>query len=493
MTDSTGTPVPAEFSPTAGISAPQHLPPAPAWSRHAIVWQVFPLGFVGAPTLAPQGDPDDPSTPAGALAAEHRLLRLVDWLDYLVGLGCNVLALGPVFASMSHGYDTVDYFRIDPRLGTNEDFETLARQAHARGVRLVLDGVFNHVGKDFPAFAALPQAGPGSEASRLFRLTWPEDWQPGTAPDYERFEGQEWLPALNHAEPAVADMVVEVMKFWLERGADAWRLDAAYAVDPAFWTRVLPRVREHYPEAYFVGEVIHGDYVGITAASGMDSVTQYELWKAVWSSIESRNFYELDWALRRHAEFLRSLVPWTFLGNHDTTRIASQISEPAHLPHAVALLATLPGLPAIYYGDEQGYRGVKEDRLGGDDEIRPPFPATPADMSDLGAPTLRLYQDLVGLRRRLPWLHDADLATLHLDNRLYSLELTGRAGWADAGASDGGPGSVVVVLSLEEHEAWVPTAGHHAVLAASPGSAAPRPEGDGVVLPAHAWAVLGTS
>ena len=111
-------------------------------------------------------------------------------------------------------------------------------------------------------------------------------------------------------------------------------------------------------------------------------------------------------------------------------------------------------------------------------------------MSDLGAPTLRLYQELVGLRRRLPWLHDADLATLHLDNRLYSLELTGRAGQADA---DGGPGSVVVVLSLEEHEAWVPTAGHHAVLAASPGSAAPRPEGDGVVLPAHAWAVLGTS
>ena len=138
--------------------------------------------------------------------------------------------------------------------------------------------VFNHVGIDHPAFAALPQVGPDSRQASMFRLTWPggpEAWTPGTAPDYERFEGQDWLPELNHSCEAVADLVTEVMTHWCERGVDGWRLDAAYAVDPAFWTRVLPRVRRAHPEVYVVGEVIHGDYAAIVAASGMDSVTQY--------------------------------------------------------------------------------------------------------------------------------------------------------------------------------------------------------------------------
>ena len=158
--------------------------PAPSWPRHAVFWHVYPLGFVGAPALAPSGDPDDAASPSAQCSGEHRLLRLTGWLDYLVGLGCNGLALAPVFASMSHGYDTVDYFRIDPRLGTNQDFDILVSAAHERGVKVVLDGVFNHVGKDFPAFAALPASGPASIEAGLFRLTWPggpEAWQPGTA------------------------------------------------------------------------------------------------------------------------------------------------------------------------------------------------------------------------------------------------------------------------------------------------------------------------
>lgn len=460
-------------------------PTPPAWTKQAIVWQVFPLGFTGAPVLAPEGDPADPASPAGALAGEHRLLRLIDWLDYLVELGCNTLALGPIFASMSHGYDTVDYFRIDPRLGTNEDFEALAAAAHQRGVRLILDGVFNHVGKGFPAFAALPGLGPDSPEADFFHLTWPADWSPGTAPDYQRFEGQDWLPVLNHASPAVADLVVEVMEFWLERGADAWRLDAAYAVDPAFWTRVLPRVRERFEDVFFVGEVIHGDYAQIADTSGMDSVTQYELWKAIWSSLETSNFYELTWTLKRHKAMLAHFVPWTFLGNHDTTRIASQLTDPARLPHAIALLLTLPGLPAIYYGDEQAFRGVKEERLGGDDAIRPAFPSSPAELSTLGEGTLRLYQELIALRRRLPWLYRAGLETLHLDNRLLSLSLSAPQ---EQGAEGGREQEIVLVLSLEEHEAWLPTSGRHQVLAAGGGSV--RAERDGVVVPSLGWAVL---
>ena len=462
-------------------------PNEPDWVRHAIAWHVFPLGAVGAPALCPPGDPDDASSPAGAMAAEHRLRRLIPWLDRLIELGCNVLMLGPVFHSMSHGYDTVDHMRLDPRLGTNEDLVALIEAAHARGVRVMLDGVFNHVGIDHPVFAALPQVGPDSRQASMFRLTWPggpEAWTPGTAPDYERFEGQDWLPELNHSCEAVADLVTEVMTHWCERGVDGWRLDAAYAVDPAFWTRVLPRVRRAHPEVYVVGEVIHGDYAAIVAASGMDSVTQYELWQAIWHSLADANFYELDWTLGRNAELLETFVPWTFVGNHDTTRIASQLPDARRLPHALALLMTLPGTPAVYYGDEDGLRAVKEDRLGGDDAIRPELPASPEDRP--AGPVRALHQALIGARRRLPWLHDAEVEALHLDNTVLSLRLRPRRPEGEGAKSP----EAVLVLSLEESEVWLPAAGRSHVLASTHDAPPPRPERDGVVLPPLGWAVL---
>ena len=462
-------------------------PNEPDWVRHAIAWHVFPLGAVGAPALCPPGDPDDASSPAGAMAAEHRLRRLIPWLDRLIELGCNVLMLGPVFHSMSHGYDTVDHMRLDPRLGTNEDLVALIEAAHARGVRVMLDGVFNHVGIDHPAFAALPQVGPDSRQASMFRLTWPggpEAWTPGTAPDYERFEGQDWLPELNHSCEAVADLVTEVMTHWCERGVDGWRLDAAYAVDPAFWTRVLPRVRRAHPEVYVVGEVIHGDYAAIVAASGMDSVTQYELWQAIWHSLADANFYELDWTLGRNAELLETFVPWTFVGNHDTTRIASQLPDARRLPHALALLMALPGTPAVYYGDEDGLRAVKEDRLGGDDAIRPELPASPEDRP--AGPVRALHQALIGARRRLPWLHDAEVEALHLDNTVLSLRLRPRRPEGEGAESP----EAVLVLSLEESEVWLPAAGRSHVLASTHDAPPPRPERDGVVLPPLGWAVL---
>lgn len=474
-----------DAAPAPSSDRPEHR--GPDWSRYAIAWHVFPLGFVGAPALCPPGDPEDPSSPAGAMAGEHRLRRLEPWLDRLVELGCNVLLLGPVFHSMSHGYDSVDYHRLDPRLGTNEDLTDLIEAAHDRGVRVVLDGVFNHVGIDFPAFAALPEAGPYSPEARMFRLSWPggpEAWQPGTAPDYERFEGQDWLPALNHTSDSVAQLVTEVMTSWCDRGVDGWRLDAAYAVDPAFWTRVLPAVRAAHPEVYIVGEVIHGDFAQIVNDSGMDSVTQYELWQAVWHSIADSNFYELDWTLRRNEDLLKTFIPLTFLGNHDTTRIAAAVGDPRRLPHAVVLLATLPGLPSIYYGDEEGMVAVKEERLGGDDAIRPAFPAGPADLTD-GEAVRHLYQELIALRRRAPWLHDGVVETVHLDNRQLTLRVRPRSP-QDGDVVD----ELIIVLSLEETEAWLPTCGRQGVLACAHGAAQPRPDGDGVVLPPMGWAVL---
>ena len=215
--------------------------------------------------------PSAPARPAGA-RGRPPARRIVDWFDYVVELGVSGIALGPVFASPTHGYDTVDHFRVDPRLGDDSDSASCSRSAR-RGLRVLLDGVFNHVGRDFPAFVAAEAGGP--EAA-WFRREHDGGWA--------RFEGHEMLMALNHDEPAVADLVVDVMGHWLAAGADGWRLDAAYAVPPWFWARVLPRVRERFPDSYVVGEVIHGEYAEIVEASGMDAVTQYELWKAIRSA-----------------------------------------------------------------------------------------------------------------------------------------------------------------------------------------------------------------
>jgi cyclomaltodextrinase len=399
------------------------------WVRHAIWWQVYPLGFTGAYPLRDSGSPRHPEDRAPEAAQDqqpHRLRRLVAWLDYAVELGVSGLALGPIFASETHGYDTVDHFRIDPRLGDEGDFDALVAAAHDRGLRVLLDGVFNHVGRGHPA---LPPTGAWSSGRRgepgdEVRSPETAHWFVKQGDDFANFEGHGGLVALNHREPAVADLVTDVLNHWLDRGADGWRMDAAYAVPPQFWATVLPRVRERHPAAYFVGEVIHGDYADFVARSTLDSVTQYELWKAIWSSLNEGNFYELDHALSRHNEFLDGFVPMTFVGNHDVTRLASRLTDERHVALAVAVLMTVGGTPSVYAGDEQGFTGVKEDREHGDDAVRPPFPAEPADLAPYGQPVLQLHQELIGLRRRHPWLHQARTRAVRLANEQYAYEVT---------------------------------------------------------------------
>ena len=281
------------------------------------------------------------------------------------------------------------------------------------------------------------------------------------------------LVALNHDEPAVADHVVDVMGHWLAAGADGWRLDAAYAVPPRFWARVLPRVRERFPDSYVVGEVIHGEYAEIVEASGMDAVTQYELWKAIRSAVEERNLFELDHALGRHNDMLDTFVPLTFVGNHDVTRIASAIHDERHLPHALVTLFTVAGTPSVYYGDEQAFRGTKQERVGGDDAIRPQFPSSPADLSPLGESTYRLHQELIGLRRRHPWLHRARTTTLHLTNMALLYEV--RAG----------DHRLVTALNLDDTPLEHDVAGISGVLAG-----VARLDGSAVTVAPHGWAVL---
>jgi cyclomaltodextrinase len=437
-----------------------------AWARQAVWWHVYPIGFLGAPR---EGDPD--AEPV------HRLPALAGWLDHLVGLGANGLALGPVFASRTHGYDTVDHFRVDPRLGTEDDLVALVEACHARGVRVQLDGVFNHVGREFAAFGEVLRDGPGSPAASWFRI------DPGgrAGPDgfgYADFEGHHELVALNHDEPAVADYVTDVMTYWCDRGVDAWRLDAAYAVPAGFWTPVLGRVREKHPGVWVVGEMIHGDYAQYVERAGLDSVTQYELWKAIWSSVNDRNFFELSYALGRHDALLPTFLPLTFVGNHDVTRIATRITDERHLGHAIAVWLTTPGIPSVYYGDELGWQGRKEDREGGDDAVRPAFPELPGGLPPGGGDSYDLHRTLVSVRRRNQWLEEARLGE--------PLLLTNEALATDVRAGDR---RLVTALNVSDDEVRVPLGTSGLVVLAGEAGL----DGGTAVVPPHRWAVLGSA
>ncbi len=436
------------------------------WETSTIWWQLHPLGFLGA---------EGRRLPPGA-ASIPRLRQLEPWIDYAVALGCTGLALGPIFESETHGYDTVDHRRIDRRLGDDGDVDWLIHLAHDRGLRVLLDGVFNHVGRSFGPLADALARGAASPTARWFRPRRSSSWDDPGGVALRCFEGHRHLVTLDHRQPEVATYVSDVMLHWLDRGIDGWRLDAAYAVPLPFWREVTSRVRTHHPDAWLMGEVIHGDYVAFVTEGGLSSVTQYELWKAIWSALNDANLFELTWALERHDQLLDRFLPATFVGNHDVTRIASRLTDRRHLPHALAVLFTVGGVPSVYAGDEQGALGIKEDREGGDDAIRAPFPDRPDALDPAGWDVYRLHQDLIAVRRGHPWLAWARVEPCDLRD----------AALCYVAAADGDRVAVALSVAAEPVSLQLPE-GAWSLACGAGDAAAGR-----VTLPAHGWAVLTT-
>ena len=248
------------------------------------VWyHVYPLGFLGAELEN-----------IGCGPVIHRLPQLVEWLDYLTELGVTALLLGPIFESETHGYDVVDPYHIDRRLGTEEDLIRLIDECHRRSLRLALDGVFHHVGRGHEHFQDVVARGSKSSWKNWFEIDFGKPGGDGFA--YATFEGHEQLVKLNHANPLVLDWAVDVARYWVDRGVDGFRLDAAYALPPPFVAAFADRVRELGPEVFFVGEVIRGDYVRTVREMHLSTVTQYELWKGIWSSLNDAT--SSSWRMR---------------------------------------------------------------------------------------------------------------------------------------------------------------------------------------------------
>ena len=385
----------------------------PEWARRAIFYNIYPIGFFNAPREN-----------SGRSAAVPRLAALRDYYDHLGGLGVTALYLGPIFESHTHGYDTIDYFSVDRRLGDVPLLRQIISELHERGMRVILDGVFHHTGRGFFAFRDLIENGRDSQYKDWYFLNWGADSGYGDGFSYECWEGFEELPRLNLDNPAVREYLFAVNKMWLgDVGIDGWRLDMAYKINPTFWWGFRRLSKELRSDCFLVGEVIGGDYRTWVASDLLDSGTDYQLYKALWSSLNSKNFWELKAVLERahHTEFglYQDLSMLTFLGNHDVNRILSQLEDRRHLYAALILLLSLPGIPCLYYGDEIGMTGEVKGPQG-DYPVRQQMPAPDGAWPNADRSLYRETAKLTGIRKAHPSLIYGRFAALETGYQTFS-------------------------------------------------------------------------
>jgi glycosidase len=333
------------------------------WINNAIFYHIYPLGFCGAPEKN-----DFNSAPV------HRLEKIKSWLDHLQWLGVNSIYLGPVFESTAHGYDTVDYYHIDRRLGQDADLVSLSQEIHRRGMRLVLDGVFNHVGRDFWAFKDVLTNGISSPFCDWFVNFRFGDKSPFGDPfTYEGWNGHYDLVKLNLKNPQVIDHLLFAVESWVQDyQIDGLRLDAADQLDMEFIETLASSCKRFRPDFWLMGELIHGDYARRARPGRFDSATNYECYKGLYSSHNDRNYFEIAHSLKRQfADFgiYQDLMLYSFADNHDVNRVASQLNDLTDLFNLYTILYTMPGIPSIYYGSEWGIQGEKTNNS--DQPLRP--------------------------------------------------------------------------------------------------------------------------
>ena len=333
------------------------------WAYENVFYQIYPLGFCGAPF---END--------GVL--EHRILKVNDWIPHIEKLGANAIYFSPVFESDTHGYNTRDYTKIDTRLGTNEDFQSVCKNLHKAGIKVVLDGVFNHVGRGFWAFQDVLEKRWDSPYKDWFHISFDGNSNYNDGLWYEGWEGNYDLVKLNLRNEDVIQHIFSCIKGWVEEfDIDGLRLDVAYCLDHDFLRRLRSFCDGLKPDFFLVGETLHGDYNQWMNDSMLHSVTNYECYKGLYSSFNSMNMFELNPSL------LRQFGPdnWTlykgkhllsFVDNHDVTRVASILSNENHLPLIYALAFGMPGIPCVYYGSEWGAKARKEE---GDPALRACF------------------------------------------------------------------------------------------------------------------------
>lgn len=373
------------------------------WFNESVFYQIYTLNFCGAPR-----DNDG--------IVEHRILRLNDFMDYFEDLGINAIYFNPVFSSDHHGYDTRDYCKIDERLGTNEDFIEICKNLHGRGMRVVLDGVFNHVGRGFFAFQDVLNNRENSQYKNWFRIDFNGNSPYNDGFYYEGWEGHYELVKLNLDYPDVQNYLLSAVDYWIDAfDIDGIRLDVAYSLPRWFMAMLKDHCRQKKADFFLLGEVL-GDNAGyMFSEAHLDSITDYPGFKGLWSSFNSLNMFEMAHTIKRnYGEMYRGQTLFSFVDNHDVERIASKLTDLEKLPLIYGMLFSLPGIPCIYYGSEWGQTGKKEQES--DDSLRPEFTKPmPNDLT-------KYIKKLISIRNQSSALQKGEFKELVLTNKQFVFE-----------------------------------------------------------------------
>lgn len=343
------------------------------WFDEAVIYQIYPLGMCGAPA----GNSDfteDGLKWQNEQRDMHRILRVLDWVEHISKLGADCVIFNPVFDSDAHGYDTRDYKVIDARLGTNEDFKKVCDALHAHGIKVMLDGVFNHVGRGFKAFRDVCGKKWDSPYKDWFHISFDGNTNYNDGFWYESWEGCNELVKLNLSNPEVKACLFDAVRSWVDEfDIDGLRLDVAYLLDRNFLRELRGFVKGLKPDFALMGETLHGDYNIWMNDEACDSVTNYECYKGLYSSFNSANMHEISYSLNRQFGsenwcLYTGKHLMSFLDNHDVGRIATVLTDKNQLKPLYGLLFGMPGVPCVYYGSEWGVEG---DKSNGDAALRP--------------------------------------------------------------------------------------------------------------------------
>ncbi len=383
-----------------------------AWYDEAVFYHIYPLGLTGAPKENHYEAP------------EHRLQTLIPWITHIKEIGCNAVYIGPLFESVGHGYETTDYKKLDSRLGTNDDLADFVAKCHEQGIRVILDGVFNHTGRDFFAFQDIKKNRENSPYKDWYcnvNFWGNNEYNDGFS--YENWGGYNLLVKLNQHNPAVRDYICDVIRFWVsEFDIDGIRLDAADVLDFEYMKALRHVANEVKPDFWLMGEVIHGDYTRWVNEGTLHSVTNYNLHKALYSGHNDHNYFEIAHTVKRLYEMGGSrpdgLKLYNFVDNHDVERIYTKLNNKAHFTPVHILLYTLPGVPSVYYGSEFGIEGRKE-RFS-DDSLRPALSLSDYADAVSANPCTKLIAALGNIRQNTPALSYGDYQELLLTNRQYA-------------------------------------------------------------------------
>lgn len=376
------------------------------WAYESVFYQIYPLGFCGAPF---END--------GVL--EHRISKVIDWIPHIKAIGANAIYFSPIFESDTHGYNTRDYKKIDVRLGTNDDFKEVVKKLHDNDIKVVLDGVFNHVGRGFFAFEDVLKNRENSPYRDWFRINFGGNSNYNDGLWYEGWEGNYDLVKLNLRNPQVVDHIIDAVRFWVDEfDIDGIRLDVAYCLDKDFLRRLRWETEQMKEELVLIGELLHGDYNQFVTEDMLHSCTNYECYKGLFSSFNSMNMFEINHSLQRQFGndqwcIYRGKHLLSFVDNHDVSRVASILTNEKHLPLIYGLLFTMPGIPCIYYGSEWGAKGEKKD---GDPGLRLSY-----DKPEFNSLS-ELIKKLSEIKKNSRALNYGSFKSLHLTNKQCVIE-----------------------------------------------------------------------